>query len=278
MGSLAAYDSLYGTNYIGEFQDRWMTSLRAEFTDPSGKIIGLRSSLLGLRLPFPSSDLEFAVNANTFAPDLARRLWALGRDSLVPLIAKGEAGEVLNFPDIGIDYGNYRLGARAFVMSALYFAACEFGDGEVADISRRTLEQTSNPVLTGGSHSFASGSNMANIMAAQASFTRAGDNRKCFSTSVDATFLNGPVLAAVDYKLVSVARAVAIGEILELELVARDTSTQSVTLEFAQLKPECMYVVEGANVTFETDRKGQGTAKIALVGRRALAIKPDRGC
>jgi len=51
LASLAVNDRLFGAGDVPEIRDRWLASLDAEFTDESGSIVGLRSSLTGCASP-----------------------------------------------------------------------------------------------------------------------------------------------------------------------------------------------------------------------------------
>src|SRR5260370_26048835 len=141
MTSLKIYDRVFGTKFVPSVLDRWLRNLDTEFTDYSGSVIGLRSSLTGIRFPFPAGDAGFAGFENCFAPDRAQRMWATARQALKYIMKPDQPGEQrLSIPGKGFDLGNYTSGfdgAYAMMMDT----AREFGDSEIADAALRRLDQ-----------------------------------------------------------------------------------------------------------------------------------------
>src|SRR5262249_54184495 len=104
MTSLAIHDRLFGTHYVARYLPTWLDKLDTEFTDASGTIIGLRSQLTGFEFPFPTGEAGYATFANCFAPERARRLWAIARKEIEPAIGPGGDGEPrITLPGRGLD-------------------------------------------------------------------------------------------------------------------------------------------------------------------------------
>src|SRR5260370_37599523 len=141
MTSLKIYDRVFGTKYVPSVLDRWLKNLDTEFTDYSGSVIGLRSSLTGIRFPFPAGDAGFAGFENCFAPDRAQRMWATARQDLKYIIKADQTGaQRLSLPGKGFDFGNYKSGyTGAFAM--LMDTAREFSDSEIDEAALIALYQ-----------------------------------------------------------------------------------------------------------------------------------------
>src|SRR5262249_32140465 len=130
MTSLAVHDRLFGTHYVARYLPTWLDKLDTEFTDASGTIIGLRSKLTGFEFPFPTGEGGYATFANCFAPERARRLWAIARKEIEPAIVPGADGKPrISLPGRGLDAGNYTLNHTA-AFGSLMMSAREFGDEE----------------------------------------------------------------------------------------------------------------------------------------------------
>ena len=96
MTALANHDRLFGTDYVEQILPQWLDKLDTEFTDRSGSVIGLRSQLTGIELPFPVGEAGYAYFANCFAPERARRMWAIARKELEPRITIDSEGGSAN--------------------------------------------------------------------------------------------------------------------------------------------------------------------------------------
>jgi len=274
MTALASHDALFGTRWVEEHLPRWLEKLDSEFTDESGSIIGLRSQHTGLPAPFPASEAGFAWFANCFAPERAKRLWAVGRHELRGLLdEEADGGPRLRLPGAGLDPGNYRRG-HVMDYATILLAAREFGDDEIAAAALRGLDADGGLASDGGVRRYGRGSNLANALAVQGRITRTGDFRASLAEGPAPGVSAGPQLADARYPDVLVAKAVSGGEDLALVLYpGADPGRQALGLE--RLRPNGRYAVEGAEVTEITaDPGGRATLEVRLADRTALRIAP----
>jgi len=274
MTALAVHDRLFGTDYVKQHLPRWLEMLDTEFTDASGTIIGLRSSLTGLAVPFPTGEVGYAWFANCFVPERARRLWAIAREELRPaLTPDGEGGTRITLPGRGIDFGNYRPGFTAAYGSIL-MAAHEFGDDEIADAAQRSLDLDCGLTTDGGILRYARGSNLANAFALQGRLMRTNDFRRSFVEGPPDSVARGPVLADAHYPDVLVAKAFSRGDDLELVLHPGSGGGRH-TIGLARLRPGGRYALRGAEETrFTADAGGAAALDVVLEGRTPIHVVP----
>ncbi|HEX7760040.1 MAG TPA: hypothetical protein VF459_11080 [Caulobacteraceae bacterium] len=273
LASLAVSDRLFGTDKVAQVQERWLESLDTEFTDESGSIIGLRSSLTGLRFPFPGGELGFANFMNTFAPERAWRMWAVGRSALAPAVLKDEEGPYLAMGAPAFDFGNYRRG-RGGAAASILAIANEFGDDALAEACRGSLDRFGGRAEDGGVLRFEHMSNLSNVSAAFGRFRRRGDFRTAVTEGPPASVFTGPLLSEAAYPEVLVAKAFSTGEDLDLVLYnGAAPGPQTIGLE--RLRPGRAYRTIG-DVTAEFRADGEGRASLAprLDGRTRFRIIP----
>lgn len=274
MVALSTHDRLFGTDYQKRILPVWLDKLDTEFTDRSGSIIGLRSQLTGIEFPFPVGEAGYANYANCFAPDRARRLWAIARKELEPAITTGADGRArITLPGQGLDAGKY---GRGFVgaYGGIMAAAREFGDEEIAQAAQRSLDQDCSPQREAGSLGYLDGSNLSNVNVAMARLMRTGDFRRSFVEGPPAETLAGPFLTGVEYPDVLVARAWSDGANLDLVLYpGREAARREIVIE--RLQPGRSYDVQGAQ-TPRVVADGHGSARldVHLTGRTAVRLEP----
>jgi Linalool dehydratase/isomerase len=272
MTSLKIYDRVFGTKYVPSVLDRWLKSLDTEFTDYSGSVIGLRSSLTGIRFPFPAGDAGFAGFENCFAPDRAQRMWATARQDLKHIIKPDATGaKRLSLPGRGFDFGNYKSGyAGAYAM--LMDTAREFGDYEIADAALRALDQDCGRAEDGGVLRYSKGSNLSNAMAMRARIHRRDDFRRTIAEGPPEASLRGPILADAKYPDVLVARAFSDGDGLDLVLYpGAKPGRHDIRVE--RLRPGARYAMRnGSEHAFVADNNGAASLKVDLNGRTPLRI------
>lgn len=277
LGSLAAYDAVFGTDHARRLLPQWQHMLDTEFTDRKGSLIGLRSYWTGLEVPFYAGEAGFAFFANVFSPALGRRLWAIGRKELGYCIAPDAHGaprlsipaEALSFLDT-IDPGHYRRGAL-FAYAAVALCAREFGDSELAEAALRSMDQDCGREERDGVTWYRDGSGLANIWAIEAKLVGTGDFRNSFVKAPPPAAIGGPLLAEARYPDVLVARAVSDGR--DLELVLAGVGRQRLGL--ARLEPGAAYTVAGRpDLAFRADDVGTAALDIELSGRTVLHIQP----
>jgi len=280
LASLASHDAVFGTSYAQTSLPKWMDMLESEFMDEKGSIIGLRSYWTGLEIPFYAGEAGFAFFANCFSPDLARRLWAIGRKELAFCIAPDANGaprlsiprEALSWLDT-IDPGHYKPGAL-FAYAAVAMCGREFGDDELAEAALRSMDQDCGRIDDNGVVSYREASCLANVWAVEAKLMRTGDFRNSFVKGPAASAFTGPQLAAASYPEVLVAKATSSGQDLDLVLYpGRGTGRQRLGL--ARLAPGASYRVSGRpDLDFRADAQGLASLEVELNGRTALNILP----
>lgn len=274
MTSLLLHDRLFGTSYVPDNLDHWLENLDREFTDESGSIVGLRSSLTGLRFPFPGGELGFAPFENCWAPQRAERLWTIAHHDLARAVTKDVDGEPkLSIPGRGFDFGNYRLG-MASTFAAIAAAAQEFGDEEIARAAQRSLDLHGRPTHDRGVTHYQGMSNLGNLSAVTARVRRRGDFRRVAAEGPPASVFQGPILAEAKYPGVLVAHAFSRGEDLELVLhPGAEPGVQALRIE--RLRPGRAYELRGAEKQrFNADPRGCAELSVTLHGRTALEIVP----
>ncbi len=273
MTSLVIHDRLFGTSYVADNLERWLANLDTEFTDRSGSLIGLRSSLTGLKFPFPAGEAGFAEFENCFAPERAERMWAVAHHDLQYVMKPGANGTRMAIPGRGFDFGNYKggfTGAYATVANA----AREFGDYEIAEAAERALDEDCGRADDGGILRYSRGSNLSNAMAVRARMHRRGDFRNAIAQGPPASALRGPILADARYPDVLVARAFSDGDALDLVLhPGVRPGPQIIRIE--RLRPGVGYTVRGAQETaFTADESGAASLTVELGGRTPLHVAP----
>ncbi len=274
MTSLKIYDRVFGTRYVASVLDRWLKNLDTEFTDYSGSIIGLRSSLTGISFPFPAADALFAGFENCFAPGRAQRMWATARQDLKYIIKPDETGaKRLSIPGKGFDFGNYKSGYTG-VYATLMDTAREFGDYEIADAALRALDRDCGRADDGGVLRYSKGSNLSNAMAMRARIHRRDDFRRTIAEGPPEASLRGPILADAKYPEVLVARAFSNSDDLELVLYpGAKPGPQEIRVE--RLRPGAKYAMRhGSEHGFTADNNGTASLSVELHGRTPIHIVP----
>ncbi|HVO28032.1 MAG TPA: hypothetical protein VMW56_30880 [Candidatus Margulisiibacteriota bacterium] len=272
MTSLTLYDRLFGTSYASLTLNRWLDSLDREFTDDSGSVIGLRSALTGIRFPFPAAEAGFADFTNCFAPERARRMWAVARHDIEPLLTKDEAGNArVTLPGDGFDLGNYRRG-WAGVYATILNAAHEFGDEEIAAAAQHSLDRDCGRRDDGGILRYTQASNLSNTFAVRARIVRRDDFRNAVTKGPPACVSAGPILAAAKYPDVLVSRARSHGDTLDLVLYpGAQPGAQKLRIE--QLRPNAQYALSGASEgVCRADETGAAAIVVDLRGRTPVQI------
>jgi hypothetical protein len=274
MTSLAIYDRVFGTRFVPSVLDRWLHNLDTEFTDYSGSVIGLRSSITGIRFPFPAGDAGFAGFENCFAPDRAHRMWATARQDLKYIIKADETGaQRMALPGKGFDFGNYKSGfAGAYAM--LMDTAREFGDYEIADAAQRALDQDCGRADDGGVLRYSKGSNLSNAMAMRARIHRRDDFRRTIAEGPPEASLRGPLLTDAKYPDVLVARAFSNGDDLDLVLYPGSQNIRQ-EIRIERLRPGANYAMRnGSEQAFTADNNGAASLSAELHGRTPIHIVP----
>jgi hypothetical protein len=274
MTSLVLYDRLFGTSLVPEIRDRWLASLDTEFTDESGAVIGLRSSLTGLRFPFPGGHLPFAPFMHCIDPERAWEMWAIARHDLERTLKKDESGEErLALPGRGFDFGNYRRGWGG-TYAAIQAVAREFGDDGIARAAQRSLDRDGGRVEDRGVTHYERMSNLSNLSAVLGQIRRRGYFRRAVTEGPPDSVFRGPLLCDAKYPDVLVARAFSHGDDLELVLhPGAERGTHTIGVE--RLRPNAKYRTRGAQeLAFAADARGTASLDVDLHGRTPLHIVP----
>lgn len=271
---LAVMDAVTGTRHTDDLRDRWLANLDAEFTDESGSIVGLRSTLTGLRFPFPGGELGFVNYQEVVEPRRAWRMWSVARTELQAIVAQGEGGARVSLPGRGFDFGNYGPGFGG-VYAAVQAAAREFGDDTLAEAAARALDADCGPAVAGGVRAYAKTSNLSNISAIVGRVRRRGDFRRAVLEGPHKPALQGPLLTGLKYPDVLVARAISVdGAGLDLVMYPGVAAGEQ-TIELSRLRPGAVYAVTGAAVAeVRADGDGRATLVVHLDGRTEVLIRP----
>lgn len=277
MAGLAGYDALFNSKHVERVRERWLHQLDTEFTDESGSLVGLRSSLTGLRFPFPSGEAGFTDFTNVFAPNRARRMWTIARTELAKAIRSGVDGRPrLKLPGAGIDFGNYRRN-HSLSYAVIACSAGEMGDMEILTAARNAMEEDSKPVCKDGVLRYMGASNMANVRMMRGALARRDDFARSLLVPPSEAVRNGPLLAQASYPDVLVAKARSDdGQSLDLVLhPGRVRGTQA--LGFERLQPGRRYVVQTPHGSepLVADAAGKARASVLLVGRTVLRVQHD---
>ena len=273
---LVAMDAVKKTDHASSLRDRWTTALDTEFTDESGSVIGLRSTLTGLRFPFPGGELGFATYQKVLEPGRAWRMWAVARTELEFVMGKTRSGEKrLKLPGRGFDFGNYGPGFGGSY-AAIMLAAREFGDDELAFAAWRSLEEDCGLSEDNGVRRFTRMSNLSNISAVMGQVRRQGDYERAVKKGPPDLFRSGPMLTGIAYPDVLVARAVsADGQGLDLVLYPGAQSGPQ-NLEIMNLAPSGHYRVVGAtSEIIKADETGKAKLVANLHGRTEVTIRAE---
>jgi hypothetical protein len=274
MASLAVHDAVTGSDNVRRYLPNWLRMLDQEFTDESGSIIGLRSQLTGMPVPFPTGEAGYAPFENTFAPDRAAAQWAIARKEIAPAVHPDATGRTrISLPGRGLDTGNYKAGHTGS-FAAILVAAKEFGDDWIADAAQNSLDSDCGLDMTGGVRRYLGGSNDTNSYAVLGQLMRTGDFRRSFVEGPGAKALTGPVLDDAPYPQVLVAAALSDGADLRMVLYPGQGDGLQ-TLGLAQLAPGQRYTIAGAEVaTVSADADGTARLDVILCGRTAVRLTP----
>ncbi|KRB80413.1 hypothetical protein ASE01_02770 [Nocardioides sp. Root190] len=250
-------------------------SYESEFLRPDGRIVGVRSSHLGLSWNFwasPSVQLATTYWLNPGMPDLAQRTWWLIRDGWLRV----EGGRVSTPRSVvsRLDPGNYKLGTDTFTLAVTTMAAREIGDEETALAAEATLVEREHLEQAHGAERVGNASGLANSYLNLGRFGRRSGLRDLVAFGPPAEWRDGPVLDEAAYPDVLVAKAVSDGTALDLVLAPGEGPVRT-RLTLAQLRPGASYDVRGGREqSLVADGAGRATLEVDLGGRLELRITP----
>lgn len=274
MNTLLSHDRQRGTGYFADVEDRLRHSYETEFLRPDGRIIGVRSSHLGLSWNFwsgPAVQLTTSYWMHAALPDIARRTWWLLRERAL----LHQDGRTTTRPGVSarLDPGSYQLGTETYSKVVTLMAAREHGDEELASAVQADLDQ-GEVDEAGGARRYADGSAFTNLYAIMGRVGRHSGLRDLVAFGAPEAWSRGPVLAEAAYPDVLVARAVTDGRALDLVLRPGSAPMRTV-LRVAGLEPGREYDVSGAALpTCTAAPDGTADIEIDLGGRHELRIAP----
>lgn len=273
LNTVLTQEHLAPTGEAAATQERLRAAYESEFLRPDGRIVGVRSSHLGLSWSFwsaPSVQLATTYWMHPGMPDLAHRSWWLVRNGWLR-VTDGRVSTPRGLVS-RLDPGSYKVGADTFTLAVTTMAAREVGDEEVAVAAEATLAD--RPVeVQRGAERVAGASGLANSYLNLGRFGRPSGLRDLVAFGPPPSWRTGPVLEDAAYPDVLVAKAVTDGEALDLVLVPGDGAVRT-TLALAQLRPAAAYLVsDGRRLVADDD--GRARLEVDLGSRMSLRIHPQ---
>ncbi|MEZ0578464.1 hypothetical protein [Nocardioides sp. MH1] len=274
MNTMLSHDRQHGTAYFADVEEQLRHAYETEFLRPDGRIVGVRSSHLGLSWNFwsgPAVQLTTSYWMHAALPDVARRTWWLLREREL----LHEDGRTTTRPGISarLDPGSYQLGTDTYSKVVTLMAAREHGDEELASAVQRDLDAGEVDEVA-GARRYADGSAFTNLYASLGRFGRHSALRDLVVFGAPEAWSRGPVLAEAAYPDVLVARAVTDGRALDLVLRPGARPLRTV-VRVGRLEPGRAYDVSGAALpTLTADAEGTADIEIDLGGRHELRIAP----
>lgn len=275
MSTLLSHDRLHGTGYFPEVEDGLRESYETEFLRPDGRIIGVRSSHLGLSWNLwagPSIQITTSYWMHAALPDIAQRTWWLLREH--DLRRSGSAVTTRPTVSARLDPGNYQLGTDTYSQVVTLMAARELGDDDLAAEVQRGLDEHQEVAESNGARRYANASGLANLYANLGRFGRHSGLRDLVSFGAPESWRRGPVLAEAAYPDVQVAKAVTDGAALDLVLRPGAGPVRT-ALRIERLAPGGTYAVTGAlQSTVVAAGDGSAIIEVDLAGRHVVRLAP----
>jgi Linalool dehydratase/isomerase len=268
-------DRLFGTNNRQELIDKLRIGHITEMMTHDGVPHSGRVNPLGIRLPVYSCNMVSALwgwMANTFFPDLARRVYAILREEAVHFDANGEI-TLTTFAYDRVDTGNYKKSEVGLYAHMLIYAR-EMGDDEVANALVRKLAKDFNRIEDNGVVAYKNVSTRESGSIVLGVLMRGGDLSSMVHRGPPAGAMRGPLLSEVTYPGVLVAKAFSNGDDLNLVLYPGARETRQ-TLGLSRLNPGGTYAVTGVPgmTTATADSNGKATIAVELTRRTEIGLK-----
>jgi hypothetical protein len=287
MASLKLYDRVHGTTYFAGLRERLLHAIETEFTTTGGSFATIRSSRIGCQIPLPPpfsgltkpakkappAAAAFNIALNAIFPELGERALALTTDTGM------RAGIISGRLDLRtiseFDLGFYRdtgTGILPFVMAT----AVELGDAELYEALRQQADDYLKPVTVNGARHYEPMSPLCAGLMFQGRFSRAHGWYDVVNRGNLPAWDRGPILDAVNYPDVLVARAVTDGEALDLVLRPGIPEAGRQKLGLARLVPGRTYRVSGAvQPEVTADEKGSAVVDVDLGDRLVVRVEPQ---
>lgn len=268
-------DRILGTNYHPELIDKLRVGHITEMMTRDGVPHSGRVNPLGIRLPVYSCNMVSALwgwMANSFFPDLSRRVWAILREECVSFDEHGEITIATAAYD-RVDTGNYRKSEAGLYAHMLVYAR-EQGDEEVAQAIIRKFNRDFGRTEAEGTVSY-NVSNRESGIYVMGVLMRSGDVRRMVHQGPPGETFAGPLLREASYPDVLVAKAYSNGSDLSLVLYP-GTTRQGQQLRFSRLQPQTRYTVSGVpgTATLDADENGCASLTVELCDRMAIHLAP----
>lgn len=275
MSTLLSHDQLHGTRYFADLEQSLRQAYETEFLRPDGRIIGVRSSHLGLSWNLwagPAIQMTTSYWMHAALPDIAQRTWWLLRESA---LSRRDGSVALPRSVSGrLDPGNYQLGTDTYGLIVTLMAAREMGDEEWATAAQRTLDEREEVAEANGARRYANASGLGNLYANLGRFGRRSALRDLVVFGAPDAWRSGPVLAEAAYPDVLVAKAVTDGRALDLTLRPGNGPVRS-RLRIERLLPGREYAVHGATEdVIVASAAGEAVIDIDLGDRHEVRIAP----
>ena len=264
--AVRARDVQEGTALWPSVAGAFEQGLTRELMDADGHPLPFRSTLTGLAPPAiggAAADATPALFLNGVLPDLAARIWSVGRARM--LRPDGTLERRRFWP---VDTGDYRF-SRAASCTAVAAAATELGDPEVAALALDLLDAECPPCTEGGVVHRGNASVFAHFVELMARF--GGPGALAGLTGDGLPRPAGPVMETMDYPAILVSRADWEAGALVLTL---HSQAGTVALPLSNCRPHARLAVNGT-VAGTADASGRATLTVPLDGPTDLAITEE---
>lgn len=276
IGGIVAADRALKTTHGDSLKAAFLHALEAEFTEPDGSILPIRSQLTGFTIPGLCGVLTDCVNSllcAAYLPAIAHRNWAISRQESVRYDEKGRLTIVGLQGADKLDPGNYKAG-EGCLRGVFGAAAAEYGDVKIRDECLKQLDEEYFPVYATPTGSL---KNKGLSTAAQGTALRARliqyqDWTNMMNQGPAETAFTGPILSGANFEEVLVAKAFShTGK--DLDLVLYNNADAGVfELGVSRLQPGQKYAYEGGNLVAGSD--GTASFKARVEGRTQIVIEP----
>jgi hypothetical protein len=275
INTLASHDRLHGTRYLNDLLEPLRTAYDTEFLRPDGRVVGVRSTHLGLSWNFWAGvavQLSTTFWLHPALPEIAQRTWWLLRERSLRQ-ADGRLALPLGASD-RVDPGDYTLGRDTFGQFATVMAAREVGDERYAADGLATVEAREPVDEANGARKYTEASTLTNCYGLLGRFGRHNGLRDLIAFGAPTMWTSGPRLAEAAYPDVQVARAVTDGQALDLVLRPGAGPVRA-SLGLDRLAPHGQYRVQGTGAeTITADARGRALVDVDLADRHVLRIHP----
>jgi len=275
ISGLVISDRLLGNNYAQQLKDRFLSSLEREFTRPDGTIEPIRSELTGFVIPGLAgtiSDAAIAILGAAYMPHIAHRNWAIIKEEHIRYDENGKLQLVHLTGADKLDPGNYK-GGEGCIRASVAHSAAEYGDDKIRQDLLHQLEEEFHPVFEtkSGALRYKGLSTLGTTLALKARLSRYQDWRKMILEGPPPNVFKGPILDAVPFPDVLVAKAYSQdGQSIDLVFYP-GAKPGTFTLGFSRLAPGQTYSL--GEQTAKADVEGRAKFDVQINGRTELKLQ-----